>query len=93
MDRILILLVFMKKSEIRFFEFDNDFVVLCGDLNIVINSSIDTFNSSHINNPKARNKVLDIMEDLQMFEYYRIFYPENKIYTWKKKKSLENSLF
>lgn len=76
---------FYEKVRETFLEFDNDYFVLCGDLNIALNASMDTYNYLHVNNPKARDKVLEIMEDLQMVDYYRILYPENKIYTWKKK--------
>lgn len=47
-----------------FFEFDNDYFVFCGDLNIVFNVLMDIYNYLYINNFKVRDKVLEIMEDL-----------------------------
>lgn len=68
---------FYEKVRETFLDFDNYFV-LCGDFNIALNATIDTYNYLHVNNPKARDKVL---EDLQIVDYYRILYPENKVYT------------
>lgn len=70
-------------------EFDNDYFILCGDFNLTLNPSLDTFNYTGINNPKARSKVLEIMEDLQLIDYYRVLNPDKKVYTWRKKNPLK----
>ena len=31
------------------------------------------------------DKILEIMEDLQLVDYYRILRPEKRVYTWRKK--------
>lgn len=72
-----------------FLEFDNDYFILCGDFNLTLNPSLDTFNYTGINNPKARSKVLEIMEDLQLIDYYRVLNPDKKFYTWRKKNPLK----
>ena len=66
-----------------FLEFDNEYYILCGDLNLALNPNIDTYNYLHVNNPNARDKILEIMEDLQLVDYYRILHPEKRVYTWK----------
>jgi exonuclease III len=76
---------FYEKIREIFLEFDNDFYILCGDLNIALNPTIDTYNYKNINNPKAREKLLEIMEDLQIIDYYRVLNPEKRVYTWRKK--------
>ena len=68
-----------------FLEFDNEYYILCGDLNLTLNLTIDTYNYLHINNPNAREFFIEIMEDLQLVYYYRILHPEKRVYTWRKK--------
>lgn len=45
-----------------FLELDNEYFILCGDFNLVLNPDIDTYNYKYINNPKAREKLLEIMD-------------------------------
>ena len=74
-----------------FLEFDNEYFILCGDFNLTLNPSLDTYNYCGINNPKARDKTLEMMEDLQLLDYYRILNPDKKAYTWRKKNPLKQS--
>jgi exonuclease III len=47
----------------------------------VLNPSLDTHNYLNVYNPLGREKVLELTNDLQLLDYYRILYPnENKIY-------------
>lgn len=66
-------------------ELDNDFFILCCDFNIALNETFDTHNYSHVNNPKAREKLLEIMSDLGLIDCYRILNPDKKIFTWRRK--------
>lgn len=72
-----------------FLELDNEYFILCGDFNLVLNPDIDTYNYISINNPKAREKLLEIMDDLQLVDYYRVLNPGKKIFTWRKKNALK----
>lgn len=72
-----------------FLELDNEYFILCGDFNLVLNPDIDTHNYISINNPKAREKLLEIMDDLQLVDYYRVLNPGKKIFTWRKKNALK----
>lgn len=72
-----------------FLELDNEYFILCGDFNLVLNPDIDTYNYKYINNPKAREKLLEIMDDLQIVDYYRVLNPGKKIYTWRKKNTFK----
>ena len=64
-----------------FTEFDNKYFILCGDFNLALNPSLDTLNYRGISNPKARVKLLEVMEDLQLLDYYRILNPDKRVYT------------
>lgn len=76
---------FYDKVRVCFLELDNDFFILFGDFNIALNQTLDTHNYSHVNNPKAREKLLEIMSDLGLIDYYRILNPDKKIFTWRRK--------
>ena len=62
-----------------------DHVVLCGDFNLVLDPIKDAFNCKHINNPKARLKVIERMAKLEMVDTFRHMNPDEKRYTWRKK--------
>jgi exonuclease III len=79
---------FYEKIRECFMEFDNDFFILCGDFNIALNQTLDTQNYCHVNNPKARDKLIEIMNDIHLVDYYRVLNPCNKIFTWRKKRLL-----
>ena len=65
-----------------------DYDIICGGFNLVLNPLVDTFNYKHINNPKSRQAVLKICEDLDLLDIYRYFYPTTHKYTWRKKNPL-----
>ena len=46
--------------------------------NLVLNPDLDTKNYININNPKAREKVLDICEEFDLIDVWRESYPEEK---------------
>lgn len=70
-------------------DFDNEYIFLCGDFNLVLNPSIDTENYKGISNPKARDKLLEIMSDLQLSDYFRILNPDKRVFTWRKKNPIK----
>ena len=74
-------------------DFENEYFILCGAFNLALNPSQDTNNHMYcgINNPKARRNVLEIMEDLNLLDYYRVLNPDKRIYTWHKKSFQERS--
>ena len=45
-------------------------LIICGDFNLVIDPSIDYSNYLNINNPRARNKLLEIIENKGLIEIY-----------------------
>lgn len=69
----------MKKLEIPFLNLDNDYFILCRDFNLVLNPEMDTFNYCNVNDPKARENVLDNIKDLQLVDYFKILHPDRVI--------------
>ena len=77
---------FYKEIRQKYKSFDNDNIIMCGDWNLVINPDLDTNNYLHINNPRARQEILDnIIEDDDFYDIYRIFNDENREYTWSRR--------
>lgn len=56
-------------------------VILGGDFNLVLNKKIDTMNYVHLNNPKSRQEVLNLMDNFNLKDIYRSNNPELKRYT------------
>ena len=68
-----------------------DHLIWCGDFNISLNPAIDTFDYVGVNNPKARQKLLDIIDECTLTDTYRYFFPDRKRFTWRKKKPLKQA--
>ena len=66
-------------------EFDYVYFIVLGDFNLVLNQILDTNNYTTVNNPRAREKLLEIMDDSQLLDYYRILNPDKKVFTWRRK--------
>ena len=76
-----------------FFEFvkqqielsEHDHCIICGDFNLILEPLKDSCNYRHLNNPRARNTVLEIMSTLGFFDAFR--YESNDLvrYTWRRK--------
>ena len=43
--------------------YESDLTILCWDWNLVINPDIDTYNYLHFNNPRAKQTVLEFIEE------------------------------
>ena len=63
----------------------NDYFILCGDFNLVLNPHIDYYNYLHVNNPNARDKLLEIIDQYCLVDPFRELSPELQRYTWRKK--------
>ena len=62
-----------------------DYNVICEDFNLVLDPKLDSENYKNINNPKARQVVLNIINDYNLVDAFRTFHPEVKRYSWRKK--------
>ena len=68
-----------------------DYNLICGDLNLVLNPEIDSFNYKHINNPRARQSVLSMISGHDLCDLYREFHPEKKRFTWRRRHPLKQA--
>ena len=66
---------------------DNASIIWCGDWNLVMDYNKDTKNYSNRNNPRARQKVIDIMEASELTDIWRVNNPDTRRYTWHTKHS------
>lgn len=66
-------------------------VILAGDFNLVLDPDNDTVDYQHINNPKARDQVLNLMTDCTLIDVWREMNLEKHHYTWRKKNSSKQS--
>ena len=58
-------------------DFENEcFIYICGDFNLVLNPNLDCYNPLHINNPNARDKLLELIDDRSLADPYREPFPD-----------------
>ena len=58
--------------------FNSESCIICGDFNLVLNPNVDYHNYKNVNNPKARERVLEIMEAYSLVDIFREQYPDKK---------------
>lgn len=72
-------------------ELGNQNIIMVGDFNLVMDPKMDYYNYLHVNNPKAREKVIEIVSQLNLTDIYRELHPDNKRYTWRKPTPLKQA--
>ena len=72
-------------------EYQNHNIIIVGDWNLVLDPQLDSYNYKHINNPKAKESVENMMLELGLTDIWREANPECKRYTWRKTKPLKQS--
>ena len=71
--------------------FSNANIIICGDFNLVQDIHLDYFNYVNINNPKARDRVLQIKEEIGLIDPFRENNFAVKRYTWRKRNPLKQA--
>ena len=51
---------------------DSILTIVCGDFNLIMNKDLDTYNYKNINNPKARDVIIQNNETFNMVDYFRV---------------------
>ena len=69
----------------RVIRFGNNNVIMVGDRNLLLNPDVDGKNYKHVNNPNSRQKVLKLMNDLNLYDVWREENGDKKTYTWRRK--------
>lgn len=67
------------------------YCILAGDFNLVLNPDIDCFNYVNLNNPKAREVVLQMMIEQDLIDCWREQNLEAQQYTWFKKNPVKKA--
>ena len=66
-------------------DFGNDYVIMCGDFNLVLNPELDYDKGyKNTNNPNARQKVLELIENFILVDIFRELHSNSRRYTWRK---------
>ena len=68
-----------------------DYTIWCGDFNMILNPSLDSYNYSNLNNPKARMTTIKLIEEHNLIDIYRYFHPNIKRYTWRQHNPLKQA--
>ena len=58
---------------------------MVGDWNLLLNPDMDGTNYKHTNNPNARQKVLKLINDFNLYDVWREENLEKRTYSWKRK--------
>ena len=67
------------------------YTIICGDLNLVLNPDLDCDKYKHINNPKSRQKLFEILEIFDLKDTFRQLHPNLRRYTWRRKTPLRQA--
>lgn len=66
-------------------------VILAGDFNLILNPGKDSCDYIQINNPKAREQVLNLMIECNLVDVWREMNIEKNQYTWRRKNTNKKS--
>lgn len=73
------------KEILSFIKETNNPVIIAGDFNLILDSEYDAKDYININNPKARDEVLNLMIECNLVDCWRELHLEVYQYTWRKK--------
>ena len=66
------------------FEIGNENVIFCGDWNFILNPILDSENYRNINNPRARDAIIKIIEENGYIDVWRVQNENKKKFTWRR---------
>ena len=69
---------FVKQISSHIDNIHNTDIIICGDYNCVLNPELDYYNYKGINNAKARETVLEIINDKYLIDPFRENYPTKR---------------
>ena len=62
-----------------------NYIFFCADWNLILSCSLDVYNYKHINNPNARNYVLEMCNSLNLVDVWRVYHENERKYTWSRR--------
>ena len=65
-------------------EIGNENVIFCGDWNLILNPELDSENYKHINNPRARDEIIKIIDENGYIDVWRVQNENKKKFTWRR---------
>lgn len=71
--------------------FDTDFIIMCGDWNVVQDYQLDCFNYLRENNPKNKIEIEKIKSKFNLVDPWRIKNPNVRKYTWSRKNPVKQA--
>ena len=83
--------IFYEKVRKTLDNFGNDKIVICGDFNLVLDPDLDYDNYIHINNPNARNKLIEIIQNKGLIDIFRDLHEDKRKYTWRKRNPIKQA--
>ena len=72
-------------------DYKNHNIIAVGDWNLVLDPRLDYDNYIHVNNPKSREVVEDMITQLELMDIWRENNPECKRFTWRRTTPLKQS--
>ena len=75
---------FFKKIQEILVSNEQEYIIICGDFNIALNPTLDTYNYTNVNNPSARKTLLQMMATFNLTDVFRHLHDERR-YTWRRK--------
>ena len=71
---------------------EQEYIIICGDFNIALNTTLDTYNYIIVNNPSARRTVLQMMATFILNDAFHHLHDEQR-YTWQRKNPVRQARF
>lgn len=72
---------YSKKNE----EIGNEYMIWCGDFNLVIDPTLDYCNYRTVKNKHARGALLEIIQEMFLVDPFRVLHPSFRRHTLRRK--------
>ena len=67
------------------------FTMMVGDFNLILNPLLDCDQYKHLNNPRSRKVIFEIMTNFNLVDIFRSHHPCLKRYTWRRKNPIRQA--
>lgn len=82
---------FYGKIKDRLINLEAPNIIMAGDFNLVLDPSRDYYNYKHVNNPRARQAVDEMTQELDLCDIWRELNPDCLRYTWRRHNPFQQS--